>query len=298
MINTVPQHLVVGARTGFLAALSAAPKTDWMRVAEKFSMDAKTQTLVDLGAAPMPTQNVSRPQVQAFIEKTKDVTPVDWDITVGLSHNKLMDDQTGELERKVRSAGDNFNKHINKQVFTVLNAGDSTTYGLCYDGQDFFDSDHADKGAAYSTSQDNEGALTLSLDNFNTTMVAARGTLDDQGEYTDYTYDLIVVPPALEYTAAQIASNAQAYDTANREMNPYAGALQYIVSPYLDSTAWFLIASGHTIKPLILAMREEPNLQASWFDPLAADGGMYYFKFYARYQVHYGDWRLAYMGNS
>lgn len=298
MINSVPNHLVVGARTGFLTALEAAPKQDWMKVAEKFSMDAKTQKLVDLGAAPMPTQNKGRTQVQSFIEKTKDITPIDWDITVGISYNDVQDDQTGNLERRVRSAGDNFQKHINKHVFEVLNAGDGQTYGACYDGQDFFDSDHVDKGASYTTAQDNEGALALSLDNFETTRVAAMGFRDDQGEFTDYNYNLLVVPPALENLAAQICLNPQAYDIANREINPYAGSTNMIVSPYLDSTAWFLIAANEAVKPLILAMREEPNLQSSWFDPNAGNGGMYYFKFYARYAVHYGDWRLAYMGNS
>ena len=298
MISSVPNHLVVGARTGFLTAMQTTPRQDWQRVAEMFTLDARTRTLVDLGAAPMPTQNVGRTQVQEFIEKSKDITAHDWDITVGISHNDLMDDQTGTLERRVRSAGDNFNRHINKRVFEVLNGGDSQTYGACYDGQDFFDSDHADEGASYSTAQDNENALALSIDNFETVRVAANGFRDDQGEFTAYNYNLLVVPPAYERIAAQIASNPAAYDTANRETNPYAGAVQFIVSPYLDSTAWHLIASSESVKPLILAMRERPNLQASWFDPNAGEGGMYYFKFFARYECHYGDWRLAVQGNT
>ena len=57
-------------------------------------------------------------------------------------------------------------------------------------------------------------------------------------------------------------------------------------------------ASGEETKPLIVAMREEPVLQEYWFDPLANDGGRYYFKFYARYECHYADWRMAILGNT
>lgn len=296
--GNVPNHLVTSARTGFLSG-TRARQYPWQQVAMTLNMDSASQLLVDLGAAPMPTESKSGLTAQDFIEKSIEVEPTDWDITVWISQNAIDDDQTGDLERKVRSAGDNFQKHVNKRVFTVLNAGDSQTYGPAYDGQDFFDSDHADAGAAYSTSQDNEGALAISLDNFNTSIVAAQAFRDDQGEYTEYEYDLIVTHPTNRVIAENIAGNIQAMDTANREMNAYSGALKApIYTPYFDTTAWHVIASSESIKPLILAQRKAPALQSAWFDPDQPDGGRYFFKFFARYEVAYGDWRLAYQGNS
>lgn len=295
--GNVPQHLVVAARTGFLTAMRAR-QYPWQQVAMTLNMGAKQVDLVDLGAAPMPKDSKSGVTVQDMIEKTKQVGVTDWDITVWISQNAINDDQTGTLERRVRGAGDNFQKHINKRVFDVLNGGDGTTYGLCYDGQEFFDSDHVDPGADYQTNQDNEYALALSLDNFETVWVAAQATLDDQGEYTEYIYDLLVCHPSNKRVAAQITENKEAYDTANREMNPFTGEMRYVTVPYLDTTAWHLIASGESVKPLIVAMREQPHLQSAWFDPTAPDGGRHYFKFFARYEVHYGDWRLAYQGNT
>ena len=88
-------------------------------------------------------------------------------------------------------------------------------------------------------------------------------------------------------------------DTANREENPFSGLMKPpLVSPELDTTAWYLIASGEAHKPLIVAMKEQPGLQHAWFDPQTPDGGRHYFKFYARYDVFYGDWRLAKQGNT
>jgi phage major head subunit gpT-like protein len=294
--GNVPQHLIVGARTGFLTSMKE--KTyPWSRIATPINMGTKSLDLVDLGAAPMPVEDLA-PQMQDFIERSLTVKPRDWNLLVWISKNAVSDDQTGTLEAKVKNAGRNFQRHINNRVFTVLNGGDSQTYGACYDGQDFFDSDHVDAGAHYATAQDNEGALALSLDNFETAMVAAQGIKDDQGEETDYTYDLIVTSPTLRRTASQIVGNPQAFDTANRETNPYAGQLDVIVSPKMDSTAWVLVASNEASKPLGLVMREQPNLQEAWFDPYARDGGRYYFKFFARFDVCFLDWRLAYLGNS
>lgn len=295
--GNVPTHLVVSARTGFLTALKQ-PQMAWTRIANTVNMDAKAVDLVDLGAAPMPTQSKGGGQVQDFLEKNIQIKPVDWEILTFISYNAVQDDQTGTLENRVRSAGNNFQRHLNNRVFTVLNGGDGQTYGACYDGQDFFDNDHVDKGAAYQTNQDNENTLTLSIDNFETVNVAAQRYLDDQGEEVGYQPDLLVVPPELERVAANICLNRDAMDTANREMNPYAGKFEYIVSPKIDTTGWFLIASNEPVKPFVVAMREQPNLQATWYDATAADGGRYYFKFYARYEVYYGDWRLATQGGT
>ena len=294
--NNVPKHLVVAARTGFLSSMRAQ-NYPWQQVASTINMDAKSIDLVDLGAPPMPVEDQA--VVQDMIEKTITVAPVDWNITVWISHNAVMDDQTGSLETKVRGAGSNFQKHINKRVFTVLNAGDGTTEGLCYDGQEFFDSDHVDAGGAYQTNQDNEQTNNLSLDNFNTAWVAAQAFRDDQGEFTEYNYDLLVCHPTNYVLAQNVTGNLQAMDTANRELNPYTGLLKApITSSHLDTTAWYLMASSEAHKPLIVTMREQPNLQHAWFDPQAADGGRHYFKFYARYNVYYGDWRLAIQGQT
>jgi phage major head subunit gpT-like protein len=294
----VPMHLVIQARTGFLTTAEPAIPT-YAPIANVFTLTARQMELVDLGSAPMPTQNRGRPQFQDFVEKALAVTAKDWDISVWISYNAVKDDQTGELDRKVRGAGSNFQRHISQQCFSALNAGDaSTLFGLGYDGLTMFNANHVDKGAAYTTVQNNVNALTLNLTNFTTVRTAMRKILDDQGQPADLNYDLLVVSPDLEAAAFNITSNREDATTANRAANPWAGITKYIVSPKLDATAWFLVASSEPVKPIIIAMREPPSLQSAWFDPNAPDGGRYYFKFYARYNHFYGDWRLAAMGNT
>lgn len=295
--SSVPYHLVAGARAGFLQAFEAATPM-WQRIAQRVDLGTKSTDLVDLGAAPMPKNSKSGITMQDFVEKRIAVTPDDWDITVHISKNAVKDDVTGTLDQRVRSAGERFNQHFDKLCFSALNAGDATTYGLCYDGLYLFSNSHVDKQATYTTVQDNLNGLGLTLTNFNTVWTAAMNFKDDQGEPARYNYDLLVVPPALALSAAQITANAEDATTGNRAINPFNGQIDYIVSQDFDATAWVLVASGHVIKPVLLVMREGPHLDETWVEPERPDGGWYMFKFAARYNVFYGDWRLAVMGNT
>lgn len=295
--GNVPQHLSLLAKTGFLStALKSVPA--WEPIATMIDMTAKNQTLVDLGAAPMPQRNRGKFNARDFIEKSLPIEPLNWELPVWISGNAVKDDQTGTLLNRVKNAGSNFQRHLAQQAFQALNDGDGSNFGLDYNGQNFYANAHVDKGAYYNTAQDNLHSLALSLTNFETVRVAAKLMRDDQGEFTDYNYDLLVVDPTNERLAKNITNNPQDPDTADRAINPYAGTVRTIVSPKLDTGAWFLVAGSETIKPIIIVMREQPHLEDAWKDPEAPDGGRFYFLFTARYNFYYGDWRLAQMGHS
>lgn len=294
----VPSHLLVAAKTGFLAALPESPVNASSPFVRVLPMGAKSIDLVDIGSAPMPTENKGRTQVKDFIEKKLVVKPKDWDITVALSYNATMDDQTGELDSKVRAAGENFPKHMDNIAFDALKNGTAvTSYGAGYDGLSFFNDSHVDAGAEYTTVQDNNYALAFSLANFKTVRAAGRSFLDDRGEPLDIVHNTIVAHPDYEYDIEQLIRNVENAGTADRAMNPYAGKMSALYSAKITSGQYFLLNTSQIAKPLILAMRETPNLQSAWFDPNGPDGGMYYFKFYGRYNIFYGDWRLAIKGN-
>lgn len=296
--QNIPGHLLATARTGLLTARRDI-KPLWSRVATEMTLGKAAEDLVDLGGAPMPKRSLGGMTAQDFIEKQLRVAPVDWDITVWISYNAVADDQTGVLERRVKNAVMNFDKHVNKLVFDAINSGGSIgSYGATYDGLALFSASHADKGAAYSTAQSNVNTLSLTVANFDTVYASASLYKDDQGEEIGVVPNLMIVPPAQKYNAAQVAANERVAGTANNDINPYNGEISYIVVPWMDSTSWYLVSANEDSKPLMVVMRERPNLQSAWFDPAKPDGGHYYFKYFARYQVAYGDWRLITQGNT
>lgn len=295
--GNVPQHLVALARTGFLTA----PRKDvpgWARIAAMIDLTQKNQTLVDLGGSPMPHRSRGRFNADDFIEKSLAVAPVTWELPVWISGNAVKDDQTGTLLQRVRAAGGNYDRFLAQQAFKTLNDGDNSALsGLGYDGKALFANDHADPGGKYTTGQDNLDNNALSLANFNTQYTKGQLVRDDQGEFTNYNYDLLVVDPTNRVVAHQICNVPGGQETITNN-NPNAGRVDYIVTPMFDTNAWVLVASGESTKPVLIVMRESPHLEDAWKDPEADDGGRFYFNFTARFNFYVGDWRTAQMGKS
>lgn len=313
-------HLEASMRVGFLkAGRSYTPLRS--AFCEDVTSDGAFETYADMGAVPMPAQIGGQSGAQGTDgrtgaqqtgglheggeitilggnERSLVVYNQDWDIPIGIWHNAIDDNRVGNLDRWARSAGVRFEQHKDKLAFAALNAGAASTYGNCYDGQVLFSASHADPGAQYTTAQSNTNALALSLDNFETVYTAAGKYLDDRGEPNGLMPNLLIHAFDLKRTAVQITDNFDAYDTANRERNPYAGDFTRLSAPggYLDTTAWFLVAGGTPEKPVNLQLRMSPQLR-TWDDETQGMGVRYY-KWVARYTIFYGDWRLITQGNT
>ncbi len=313
-------HLERGVRTEFLLGSKGYVQKRAAFCQDKTS-DGAFEDYVALGAAPWPVQNAGAlgsggtmaetgARKTGRINEGESITIVgteeqairvynaDFQVAIGITHNAINDDRTGKLMDWARGAGQNFQKHMDFLAFDSLEKGDGTTYGVAYDGLNFFSNSHVDPGAQYTTVQDNLNGATLSLDNFTTVKIAASKYLDSRGYPVGLTPDLLIVPVDLEYTAAQICTNPEAYDTTSREKNAYSGQIRYIVAPgaWLNTTAWFLIASGEIEKPVAIQDRQKPEL-VQWDDE-SQGSGVRYFKWTARYQPFYQDWRVATMGNT
>lgn len=298
--GNVPNHLIIGAKTGFLTG-GRPDKQQWKMIAEEVKIDGADAELVDLGAAPMPKRSKNGTTFQTMIERALRIKPVDWDITIWVTYNAVQDDRTGNLRRLAQGARENFDRHINQLVFQALNSGATIgDFGAAYDGQPLFSASHIDNGAAYQTAQSNVNTLSLTPANFQTVYVSSSMRLDDQGQQLGYTPDLLIVPPALDYAATQITGNPKtpSTTTVEGEVNPYAGRINHIVTPFIDSTAWYVVDTMTGNKPLLVVMRESPFLQEAWFDPTKPDGGWYMFKYFARYNVAFGLWQLIAQGNT
>ena len=294
--GNLPKHLEVAARTGVLGA-QALDNMPYRRVAVEVDLTAKSTTFVDLAGMPIPTNDPKA--VDTMVEKGKTVKADDWYMTVGISQNAIRDDQTGSLQQKFMNVLPAFQRHINDLTFVVLNAGDTSTYGTGITNEtEFFADAHLYPGGKNTTSQDNLNALTLSSDNFNTVWVAMSQRKDDQGNFYNLNPNLLICNPSNNKIAANITGNPNSYDTANREMNPYANGVNYFTVPQFDTNAWVVLDENYPVKPLFVAIRQRPELNHQWFDPEADEGGMWYWRYHGRYVVGYGDPMLATMGNS
>ena len=318
--NDVTAHLERGMRVGFLSG-----RRDYASLRDRISRtvesDGAFETYVDMGAHPWPKHNGGQvgqgaddqrtdapvtgglldPQEVAIVganEKALIVYNRDWDVTIGITHNAINDNNVGSLETWAMDAGASFEKHMDYLCFTALNTGASASsdFGACYDGLPLFSASHVDPNASYTTVQDNEFTLALSNANFNTVYIAASKFKDSQGNYGGYNHSLLVHAVDLREEAAQITQNAEKSGTSNRDINVNFGEIDRMSVPggWLDSTAWFVVDDGGVAKPINLQIRQSPKL-VFWDDEMKK---MRYYKWESRYEVFYGDWRLIAQGNT
>ena len=293
----IAKSLEYGVKAAFLEGRDLWTPTRDL-IAEPATSTGKEETHVGLADPPMPVEAVDQVQVRGLKERYITIENKDWETTLAITHNAINDDRVGHVVPWMRKAGTRFEQHMDKRCWQALNGGDGDAYGLCYDGQYFFDTDHVDEGAEYVTAQSNLGTTTLTLDGFNTIWIAAQGILDSRGEYLEIPFDLLTVSPTLMTVAAQICNNENAYDTGNREVNPFNGKFRYHHSAHMGAASWAISCTLPGFRPIIFQLRQKPELVV-WDDHMVAMGsGIRYMKWSARYEIGYANWRYAYLGKT
>jgi phage major head subunit gpT-like protein len=304
--DNLPTGLIPQVQAGFLASLkNPLPDTPlagqpvWTQIASTMSLTGATGKMRDLGALPMPYRSRGGSPSVSFTERFKNVDPLSWEIVIGLSRDAIQDNQIDDFMAQVQMAGANFNEHLNMYSFQVLNAGDTTVYGLAYDQESFFSATHIYPGAVpFQNTQNNVYNLALTKDNFKTLFAAMMNLRNDQGQIINISPDLLIGGTGLIDEVAQLTGNPDVAGTTDRDKNPFFGQVKPMIAPWLDTTAWLAVCTRKPQKPLVVVMRENPSLIDVWRDPDAPHGGVTYFKFYARYSVEYANWELAAMGHS
>lgn len=318
--SDIAAHLESSLKVGFLKG-----RNNYSPLRSAFcgqsSSDGAFEMYGDFGDAPMPVQTAGQSgstgqdsrtgaerqgglnvgggvTIFGLEERALQVYNRDWSITFAIEHNAINDNRVGSLVEYAMRAGRNFEKHKDYLAFNALNVGEGTTVGKGYDGLSFFNDSHIDPNAEYQTAQDNKFALTLSLANFNTAFINAGKFLDSRGQPPGYSHTLLIHALDLRNEAAQIADNPFDNSTANRAINVNNNLIQRLAAPggWLDSTAWFIVDASDIAKPINLQERQAPQM-VMW-DDHSQGSGIRYYKFHARYEVFYGDWRLAAQGNT
>lgn len=249
--------LAKGLLTNFYEGYSAA-QTNWDKVATKISSSARSETYAWLGTNPRMREMKGERIPKKLSEYSYSLVNKEYEASIEVDVSDIMDDQTGQYGLQAKAIGESLKTFPDELLFqTLIPAGDST---LCYDGQYFFDTDHP-IGETGST-QSNKITTALDAAAFNTARGMLRTMQDDAGRPTfNNNMDLLlVVPPALESTAATIL---EAQIGASGATNIYQGQARILVSNWLtDTNNWYLLNTAGTIKPFIVQERE--------FNPLIA----------------------------
>ena len=145
-----------------------------------------------------------------------------------------------------------------------------------------------------TTTQANEGTLTLTKDNVRATRQLHMAFKDDRGDKLNLMPDNLLVPPELEDDALVIVKSSMDPNSANNAINPQSGRFSVATWHYLtDTNAWFMIDSGRMKKDLI------------WYERIPVEFGreedfdtfQTKFRAYMRYSRGWRDYRFIFGQN-
>lgn len=122
----------------FQGAVSSV-ETQYQQIATVVPSTAKSNTYGWLGQMPEFREWVGDRQFKDLQEHSYSIENKTFEASVIVKRDDIEDDNLGVYDPMVKMMGEKGVKFPDKQVFDLLNAGWTT---LCYDGQNYFDTDH------------------------------------------------------------------------------------------------------------------------------------------------------------
>lgn len=309
----VTSDLVAGATTVYRALWEqqflAAQQRDKLR--ELISTIVPSSTLTEdyewMGTVPKMREWLGERQLSGLARAGYSLKNRDWESTIEVKLNTLADDRLGIVKPRISQLADEATRFMDEHLINVLIAG-STSAGLCFDGQQFFDTDHTTPGATYQTSQSNylTGTLTgLGTDlelatDYDAAVTAMRNFKDEEGRPMNIKPTHVLAPPSMESRFRRLLNTEYYPGTAgvagSGGANVWKGSAELIINGLLtDVDDWYLLALDQPVKPFIFQMRQEPQFTAldKLTDPQVFMNKSLMYGIDARFAAGYGFWQLA-----
>lgn len=220
-------------------------------------------------------------QIDDVVARDYSLKNADWEKTIALERNKVMDDTWqlfGNAVEMLALQGAWWPDDVCTQTLVDGISVD------CFDGQPYFDTDHpvdlddASKGTYSNLLVGAQYSLAanpvVAWQNAKATAMKYKG---ESGRPLNVILDTLMCPPDLELYALQVA-NAQLTAQAIRNVagsenvaaagvtNVWQGSIRVIVNPRLtDQAVWYGLCTTRGVKPVIFQKRQAPN-----FVPLTA----------------------------
>lgn len=266
----------------------------------------KTDTYTRLGAPHFPNEWKGDRDYQSQPEYSYSLTNKAYEASIRINKELVKFEQWDEIMRVAREAGMKARAHRTKLHTADLDAGESTTGD---DGQFFFDTDHADPGARYTTSQDND--LTANItdpdvptdtemrDAIQACFNALRGFKDDQGDPfsafgDDNAENFVLLAPT---NIAEKCYQLQTVDTldtgsgtvGNPVRNRFRTKVNRFMATSTTNVVFYFCYRGSEHKPLVEQIVSEVD-QDTRIDPSTGDM-LIELDWWGR--TGYGQWRTA-----
>jgi len=288
-----------GLRAVFNSVYQLPIDNEWQKISAEMSSNGPSEKYGFMGNTASMREFLSERIPAGLQGNTFEITNKKFESTLAFDRDAIADDRYGQFVILIKNMGDVARRYYGERAWEIFFEGDQTTYGQCYDGLEFFDTQHKE-GTYYTTVQSNLLTSAFSQAGVSAARLAMRNFRDDRGKKLGIVGDTLVVPPELEDDAMKLTKSPTVDASGN--INPNQGRYNVIVRPEItDTDSWALISTSSFIKPLIFQNREPTEFGST--EPVGGSGQnegafmreKWYYGVRNRFNFGYWDWRRAIM---
>ncbi len=149
-VESLGSRAIIGS---FYAALEAYMGASWIGAISMFfpDSDMETETYKWLGMTPAMREWIGGRQAKGLRANGIDIKNKTWEGTLVIPVDWLRRDKTGQILIRINELAQRASELDSKLLSNLINSGGAATYGLCYDGQYYFDTDHAEGDSGTQT---------------------------------------------------------------------------------------------------------------------------------------------------
>ena len=239
------------------------------------------------------------PDFAEFKGKISAVTPVqgydktytftEYSAKIEIQRKLAADDQyrvMNRLPKGLATSASRSREKLGAQLFSLAFTFEPTDG----DGAELCASDH-DSNVLSTANQSNEGTLSLSATNVETTRINMHAFKDDQGELISVNPDTITIPRALEQTGWEIINTKGKVDTAENNANFHQGKYKLVVWDRLSDTNNWFMTDYSMQKEYLLWWNREP---VQFFQDKDSNTLVAIYLGYYRIGTGWDDWRFIF----
>lgn len=260
-----------GVKGMILAALDTGSNAWVNDISMHVMSDQALETYAWLGNAPGLREFVGSRTTKELAENSFTISNKDYEGSIAIKSKDMRRDKLGMIDIRVNQLAERVLDHPAKLLTTLLLAGASS---LCYDGQYFFDTDHAEGSSgtqSNSISVDIATTTAPTVDEFASAVMQAIQKLfsfkDDQGEPMNQsaTAFQVQIPPGFMAVALEAVTALLGTGGKSNTLPALKGkfTIDVVVNPRITWTDKFvLLRTDSAAKPFILQEEAVPAVVA------------------------------------
>lgn len=303
--NDIPKLITSGLRTEFMGdkGFGVTQSDLYKTIALEVPSTKSSETYAWLGQLPKMREWLSERVIQSLSEHSFTIVNKDFESTIRVDRNALEDEQYGQFKILAQLMGQEAHRFYDEYLISVIEAN-----GLCYDGQNYFDTDHSegDSGSQSNAPSAAAGYVVDTAAKFVTVLNLVSSAMaqfkGDQGKHFGAKVTHVLVPTNLEWLARSAfdPDYSAAGETNTEKIGK--GRVKVLVSEHLSTSGTlghqpvYWLDLSKPIKPFIFQNRKAPEF-------VALDGTDDYENFMSkgilygvdnRFNMGYALWQLAY----